>query len=72
MIFAIISMIYAGTILFFVGTTALILLAWARRRYADRSPNDLIYVAVSIILLASAGIGIFVASQIVVALGLSA
>jgi hypothetical protein len=46
MIFAIISMIYAGTILFFVGTTALILLAWARRRYADRSPNDLIYVAV--------------------------
>ena len=45
MIFAIISMIYAGTILFFVGTTALILLAWARRRYADRSPNDLIYVA---------------------------
>jgi pilus assembly protein TadC len=72
MIFAIISMIYAGTILFFVGTTALILLAWARRRYADRSPNDLIYVAVSIILLVSAGIGIFVASQIVVALGLSA
>jgi hypothetical protein len=52
MIFAIISMIYAGTILFFVGTTALMLLAWARRRYADRSPNDLIYVAVSIILLA--------------------
>jgi hypothetical protein len=47
MIFAIISMIYAGTILFFVGTTALILLAWARRRYADRSPNDLIYVAPS-------------------------
>ena len=72
MIFAIISMIYAGTILFFVGTTALILLAWARRRYADRSHNDLIYVAVSIILLVSAGIGIFVASQIVVALGLSA
>jgi pilus assembly protein TadC len=72
MIFAIMSMIYAGTILFFVGTTALILLAWARRRYADRSPNDLIYVAVSIILLVSAGIGIFVASQIVVALGLSA
>jgi pilus assembly protein TadC len=72
MIFAIMSMIYAGTILFFVGTTALILLAWARRRYADRSPNDLIYVAVSIILLVSAGIGIFVASQIIVALGLSA
>jgi hypothetical protein len=61
MTFAIMSMIYAGTILFFVGTT-----------YADRSPNDLIYVAVSIILLVSAGIGIFVASQIVVAPGLSA
>jgi hypothetical protein len=37
-----------------------------------RSPNDLIYVAVSIILLLSAGIEIFVASQIVVALGLLA
>jgi hypothetical protein len=58
MIFAIMSMIYAGTILFFVGTTALILLAWARRRYADGSPNDLIYVAVSIILLVSAGINL--------------
>jgi hypothetical protein len=30
MTFAAISMIYAGTILFFVGTTALILLAWVR------------------------------------------
>jgi hypothetical protein len=72
MIFAIISMIYAGTILFFVGTTALILLAWARRRYPDRSPTDLAYIAVGIILLVSAGIGILVASQIVVALGLLA
>jgi len=52
-----------------VGTAALILLAWARRRYPDRSPSDLIYIAVSIILLVSAGIGMFVASQIVVALG---
>jgi uncharacterized membrane protein YdcZ (DUF606 family) len=69
MIFAVISIIYAGTIVFFVGTTALILLAWARRRYPDRSPSDLIYIAVSIILLVSAGIGMFVASQIVVALG---
>jgi predicted membrane metal-binding protein len=69
MMFAIISIIYAGTILFFVGTAALILLAWARRRYPDRSPGDLTYIAVSIILLVSAGIGIFVASQIAVALG---
>jgi hypothetical protein len=30
MIFAIASIVYAGTILFFVGTAALILLAWAR------------------------------------------
>jgi predicted membrane metal-binding protein len=69
MIFAVVSIIYAGTVLFFVGTAALILLAWARRRYPDRSPSDLIYIAVSIILLVSAGIGMFVASQIVVALG---
>jgi hypothetical protein len=72
MIFAAMSMIYAGTILFFVGTTALILLAWVRRRYPDRSPTDLAYIAVGIILLVSAGIGILVASQIVVALGLLA
>jgi uncharacterized membrane protein YdcZ (DUF606 family) len=69
MIFAVVSMIYAGTILFFVGTTALVLLAWARRRYPDRSPGDLAYIAVGIILLLSAGIGIAVASQIVAALG---
>jgi hypothetical protein len=69
MIFAIASIVYAGTILFFVGTAALILLAWARRRYPDRSPTDLAYIAVGIILLVSAGIGILVAAQIVVALG---
>jgi len=68
MIFAIISLIYAATILFFVGTAALILLAWARRRYPDRSPNDWVYIAVGIILIGSAGMGIAVASQIILAL----
>jgi hypothetical protein len=69
MVFPIVSIIYAGTILFFVGMTALILLGWARRRYPDSRPSDLTYIAVSIILVLSAGIGILVASQIVVALG---
>jgi hypothetical protein len=69
MIFALISIIYAVTILFFVGTAALILLAWTRRRFPDRSPSDLTYVAVGVILLASAGIGMWVASQVVVLLG---
>jgi hypothetical protein len=69
MIFVIISLIYAGTILLFVGMTAWIIRVWSRRRYPDGPPSDVIYVAVSIILLVSAGIGIFVASEIVIALG---
>jgi hypothetical protein len=69
MIFVIISLIYAGTILLFVGMTAWIIRVWSRRRYPDGPPSDVIYVAVSIILLVSAGIGILVASEIVIALG---
>lgn len=67
--FAVVSIIYAGSILLFLGTAALILLTWTRRRYPHKSPSDLHYIGVSIILLASAGIGMFVASQIVVAFG---
>jgi len=37
--------------------------------YWHKSPSDLHYIAVGIILLVSAGIGIVVASQIVVVLG---
>jgi len=61
--------IYAGTVLLYVGTAAWIVRAWTRRRYSHKSPGDLHYIAVGIILLVSAGIGIVVASQIVVALG---
>jgi hypothetical protein len=69
MFFAVVSIIYAGTILLFVATAALIVRAWTRRRYPHKSPSDLHYVAVGIVLLLSAGLGIAVASQIVVALG---
>jgi len=61
--------IYAGTVLLYVGTAAWIVRAWTRRRYRHKSPSDLHYIAASIILIVSAGIGVVVASQIVVALG---
>jgi hypothetical protein len=67
---AVIAVIYAGTILFFLGTAALIVRAWTRRRYPHKSPSDLHYIVISIMLLVSAGIGIMVASQIVEAFGI--
>ena len=69
MIFAVVSIIYAGTILFFLGTAALIMRAWTRRRYPHKSPSDLHYIVVGMVLLVSAGLGIMVALQIVEALG---
>ena len=68
MILVVVS-IYAGVVLFCVGTTAGIVRAWTRRRYWHRSPSDLHYIAAGAALLVSAGIGILVASHIVVALG---
>jgi uncharacterized membrane protein HdeD (DUF308 family) len=64
----VVASIYAGTVLLYVGTTALIVRAWTRRRYWHKSPSDLHYIAVGAALLVSAGIGIVIASQIVVAL----
>jgi hypothetical protein len=61
--------IYAGTILFCVGTTAWLLRAWNRRRYPHKSPSDLHYIVTGTALLLSAGIGVLVASQIVMVLG---
>jgi hypothetical protein len=61
--------IYAGTVLLYVGTAAWIVRVWTRRRYRDKSPSDLHYIAAGIILLLSAGIGAVVAAQIVVVLG---
>jgi len=61
--------IYAGTVLLYVGTAAWIVRAWTRRRYRDKSPNDLYYIAAGIVLVVSAGLGVLVASQIVVVLG---
>jgi len=58
-----------AAVVFCVGTTAWILRAWTRRRYWHKSPSDLHYVVAGTALLLSAGIGVAVASQIVVALG---
>jgi hypothetical protein len=68
MTFVVVS-IYVGAVVFFVGTTAWIVRAWTRRRYWHKSPSDLHYIVAAAALLASAGIGIVVASQIVLALG---
>jgi hypothetical protein len=61
--------IYAGTVLLYVMTAAWIVRAWTRKRYRDKSPSDLHYIAVGIVLVVSAGLGVLVASQIVVVLG---
>ena len=65
----VVVLIYAGAVLFCVGTAAWIVRAWTRRRYPHKSPSDLHYLVVGIVLLVSAGIGILVASQIVMVLG---
>jgi uncharacterized membrane protein YidH (DUF202 family) len=69
MSFMVVSLIYAGTILLALGVAAWIARAWTRRRYQHKSPSDLHYIVVGIILLVSAGIGMLVASYIVVAIG---
>ena len=66
----VVALIYAGTVVLYVGTTALIVRAWTRRNWHG-SPSDLHYIAVSAALLVSAGIAIVVASLIVTALGYS-
>ena len=43
--------------------------AWTRRRYPHKSPSDLHYIAAGAALLVGAGLGILIASQIVIALG---
>jgi hypothetical protein len=65
----VVALVYAATILFCVGATAWLLRAWTRRRYWHKSPSDLHYIVVGTALLLSAGIGVLVASEIVMALG---
>jgi hypothetical protein len=65
----VVPLVYAGAVLSCVVTAAWFLRAWTRRRYWHRSPSDLHYIIVGAALIASAGAGIAVASQIVVALG---
>jgi hypothetical protein len=61
--------IYAGVVVLYVGTAAWIVRAWIRKRYRGKSPSDLHYIAVGTALVVIAGLGVLVASQIVVALG---
>src|SRR5262249_29116768 len=63
--------IYAGTVLLYVMTAAWIVRAWPRRRYRDKSPSDLHSIAVVIVLVLSAGLGVLVASHIGVVLFLT-
>jgi uncharacterized membrane protein YidH (DUF202 family) len=42
--------IYAGIVLLYVGTAAWIVRAWTRKRYRDKSPSDLHYIAVGQII----------------------
>src|SRR5262249_62331258 len=65
MSFVVVS-IYLAAVVFCVGTTAWILRAWTRRRYWHKSPSDLHYVVAGTALLLSAGIGVAVASPIMV------
>jgi len=65
----VVPLIYVGAVLLCVGTTAWIVRAWTRKRYWHRTPSDLHYIVAGTALLMSAGIGVVVASQIVVALG---
>jgi hypothetical protein len=63
----VVVLIYIGAVLLCVGTTGWVVRAWTRRRYWDKSPSDLHYVAVGAVVSAAAGV--VIASQIVVALG---
>jgi hypothetical protein len=65
----VVASIYAVAVLFCVGITALIVRVWTRRRYSHKSPSDLHYIAAAAALLVGAGIGILIASQIVMVLG---
>jgi len=65
----VVPLVYAGVIMSCVAIAAWLLRGWTRRRYWHKSPSDLHYIVVGAALLASAGVGIAVASQIVVALG---
>jgi hypothetical protein len=65
----VIASIYAVAVLSCVGTTGWVVRAWTRRRYSHKSPSDLHYIAAGSALLVGAGIGILIASQIVMALG---
>jgi hypothetical protein len=56
--------IYAGIVLLYVGTAAWIVRAWTRKRYRDKSPSDLHYIAVGIVLVVSAGLGALVCAVI--------
>jgi len=64
-----IASIYVAVVLVCVGVTAWLLQAWTRRRYQHKAPSDLQYLVAGAALLTSAGIGVVLASQIVIAIG---
>jgi hypothetical protein len=64
-----VASIYALAVLFCVAIAACVVRAWTRRRYPHKNPSDLHYIAAGAALLVGAGLGILIASQIVIALG---
>jgi hypothetical protein len=61
--------IFGMTVLASVGTAALALTWWTRRRYAHKGPSDLHYVVCAVALLTSAAVGIWLAWSILAELG---
>jgi hypothetical protein len=64
----VVASIYAVAVFFCVGTAAWVVQVWTRKRYLHKSPSDLHYIAAGSALLVGAGIGILIASQIVMLL----
>jgi hypothetical protein len=63
------GIIYAGSVLLYVGTAVWIVRAWTRSAIGTKARAILHYIAVGFVLVVSAGLRALVASQIVVVLG---
>lgn len=61
--------IFATTVLAAVGSAGLLLVWWTRKRYAHKGPSDLHYVVCAASLLGSASVGIWLAWELLAALG---
>lgn len=65
------ALVYASAILLCAAPTAFALRAWTRARYWHKSPSDLHYIVCSAAVLASAGFGALLGSNLTLLLGVS-